>query len=215
MWSSWLLAHVWLPTRVTDLDSEQQIQRQWLKGWYFFLHIIAFFSSLPFPFLFFSFLESFWVFFPSWMNHLSHMGCEGKPFVPKFSSSSSKLQLSLITMVTCCSAPWLGAPVNANQLRTGKGFLFLLTYKKSPHWFLLLKSHFPIDCSFSFDELLSTALGSANTKCSRGSLANKPKFLTRSLPSKSWIDSKHIHHLSSFIQRTAQVAGDYGIHVIK
>lgn len=102
---------------VRDLDSEQL---SWLKGWYFFLRVTTL-SFLPW--------DLFLFLFSSWMNHLFHMGCDGKPFLPKFVIVVSKLQLALITMVTCISAPCQGAPVNANQLRKRKWFLFLLAYK--------------------------------------------------------------------------------------
>lgn len=139
------------------------------------------------------------------------MGCDGKPFLPKFVSFFSKLQLALITMVTC-----QGAPVNANQLRMGKWFLFLLAYKNISADFFLPKSYFPIDCYFrSSWWTLGTPLDGTNTKCSRDSLANKPEILTYSLSSNTTIDSKHINHPSSFIQRTAQVARGYCVLVIK
>lgn len=87
-------------------------------------------------------------FFFSWMNHLFHMGCEGKPFLPKFVSFFSKLRLALITMVTCMSAPCQGAPVNSNQLRTGNYSCFYWLIKISllisssqvlfSHWLLFL-----------------------------------------------------------------------------
>lgn len=164
--------------------------------------------------VFFS-LGSFF-FFSSWMNHLFHMGCDGEPFLPKFVSSFSKLQLALITMVTCISAPCQGAPVNANRLRMGKLFLFWLPCKNISADFFLPSLIFPLTViSFHPDEPLGTPLGSTNTKCSRGSLANKPEILTHSLSSNKRIDSKHINHPSSFIQTTAQVARCYCVLVIK
>lgn len=144
------------------------------------------------------------------------MGCEGKPFLPKFVSFFSKLRWALITMVTCISAPCQGAPVNANQLRMGKWFLFLLAYKNISADFFFPSLIFPlIVISVHPDELLGTPLSSTNTKCSRDSPSNKPEILTYSLSSNNRIDSKHINHPSSFIQRTAQVARGYCVLVIK
>lgn len=144
------------------------------------------------------------------------MGCDGKPFLPKFVSFFSKLQLALITMVTCISAPCQGAPVNANQLRTGKLFFFLLAYKNISADFFFPSLVFPLTViSVHADELLGSPLGSTNTKCSRDSLTNKPEILTYSLSSNNRINSKHINHASSSIQRTAQVARGYCVLVIK
>lgn len=121
-----------MPTRIRDLDSEEWLKLSWLKGWYFFLRITvrSFFA-----------LGSF---FFSWMNHLFHMGYEEKPFLPKFVLFFSKPQLTLITMVTCISAPCQGAWVNANQLRMGKWFLFLLAYRNLSADFFFLNLIFPL-----------------------------------------------------------------------
>lgn len=189
---------------VRDLDSEQL---SWLKGWYFFLRITTL-SFLP--------CDLFLFLFSSWMNHLFHMGCDGKPFLPKFVIVVSKLQLALITMVTCISAPCQGAPVNANQLRKRKWFLFLLAYKSISADFFFPSLVFSLTViSVHPDELLGSPLGRTNAKCSRDSLANKQEILTFSLSSNNRIDSKHINHPSSFIQRTAQVARGYCVLVIK
>jgi len=94
--------------------------------------------------------------------------------------------------------------------------LFILTYKSNSADFFFPSLIFTLTIiSLHLDELLGTPLGSTKTKCSRDSLANKPEFLTYSLSSNNKIDSKHINHPSSFIQRSAQVARGYCALVIK